>query len=114
MRKTLAFIQFTQALTHACNEADALLNILPGGAVRKLLNAPDGCFFDRHSQTSSSLPLPTKLIYRSDDHCKCPQSAHLLTQRYAGCRPGTSDARLAAAPGRLFTAQTQLRWLGPE
>jgi len=90
MQNALALIELTQTLTHARNEVDALLDILPGGIFRKFLNAPHGCLFDRHSQTSSSLPLSTKLTYRSDDHWKCPHGAHLLTQRYPAW---ASDAR---------------------
>src|SRR5450756_2804474 len=66
MRNTFAFIELTKTLAHACHEIDALLDILPGGTFRKFLNAPHGCLFDRHSQTSSSLPLSTKLTYRSE------------------------------------------------
>jgi len=67
MQNALAFIELTQTPMHACDKADALLNILPGGVFRKLVNALHGCFFDRHSQPSSSMPLSTKLTYRSGD-----------------------------------------------
>src|SRR5664280_2834843 len=109
MQNALAFIELTQTLAHACDEVDALLNILPRGVFRKFLNALNGCFFSRHSQTSFSLPSSTKLTYRSGDRWKHPQDAHLLTQRYSGRRPSTSDAPSRPAPGHLFTAQAPPR-----